>query len=85
MLSQAESNILVCVGLALPHFLYAAIWFFPQLWMAVFRKRSVEAFETLAWALKGAITAIANTHMPLIRSRYQPLQWPACVLQACSS
>ncbi|KAI3433647.1 hypothetical protein D9Q98_003456 [Chlorella vulgaris] len=53
MLSQAESNILVCVGLALPHFLYAAIWFFPQLWMAVFKKRSVEAFETLAWALKG--------------------------------
>jgi hypothetical protein len=54
--SLDASNYLVCAGLALPHFLYAFIWFFPKRWMAMFKKRSVEAFETAAWALKGAIT-----------------------------
>ena len=63
-LSQADSNTLVCLGLALPHFLYAYIWFFPQQWMAAFKKRSVEVFETLAWALKGAITRHPHGPMP---------------------
>lgn len=61
-LSLAESNYLVCVALALPHFLYAFIWFFPQRWMALFKKRSVEAFETVAWFLKGA-EQLAINHM----------------------
>jgi hypothetical protein len=59
-LSLAESNYLVCGALALPHFLYAFIWFFPQRWMALFKKRSVEAFETVAWFLKGAIGSEAR-------------------------
>ena len=56
------SNYLVCAGLAAPHFLYAYIWFFPQQWMAAFMKRSVEAFETMAWLLKGAV--IRGREMP---------------------
>ena len=54
MLSLPASNWLVCGCLAAPHFLYAYIWFFPKQWQAVFKKRSVEAFETLAWLLKSA-------------------------------
>lgn len=56
-LSEMDSNYLVCACLAAPHILYAYIWFFPQQWMAAFKKRSVEAFETLAWVLKGASAA----------------------------
>lgn len=52
MLSLDESNWLVCAALAAPHALYAFIWFFPRTWQAVFKKRSVEAFETVAWLLK---------------------------------
>ena len=52
MLSLEESNWLVCGALAAPHLLYAFIWFFPRTWQAAFKKRSVEAFETVAWLLK---------------------------------
>ena len=41
--------------LALPHLLYAFIWFFPHLWMNAFKKRSVEVFETVAWLMKGTL------------------------------
>ena len=47
------SNYTVCACLAAPHLLYAYIWFFPQHWRAAFKQRSVEAFETVAWLLKG--------------------------------
>lgn len=46
------SNWTVAGGLAAPHLLYAFIWFFPRSWQAIFKKRSVEAFETVAWLLK---------------------------------
>lgn len=51
-LSLEQSNWAVCAALAAPHLLYAYIWFFPRQWQAIFKKRSVEAFETLAWLLK---------------------------------
>ncbi|EFN59374.1 hypothetical protein CHLNCDRAFT_137846 [Chlorella variabilis] len=81
-LSQADSNTLVCLGLALPHFLYAYIWFFPQQWMAAFKKRSVEVFETLAWALKG-VQFLSVAYWWLLRkpagvdvTAVPPLAWP---------
>lgn len=46
------SNWTVAGGLSAPHLLYAFIWFFPRSWQAIFKKRSVEAFETVAWLLK---------------------------------
>lgn len=46
------SNWTVAGCLAAPHLLYAYIWFFPRSWQAIFKKRSVEAFETVAWLLK---------------------------------
>ena len=46
------SNLAVVGCLAAPHLLYAYIWFLPRQWQAIFKKRSVEAFETLAWLLK---------------------------------
>lgn len=32
--------------IALPHFLYAFIWFRPKAWMSLFRKNPVDAFAT---------------------------------------
>lgn len=52
--AQAASNWGVVAALAAPHALYAYIWFFSHQWRGAFKKRSVEAFETTAWALKGA-------------------------------
>lgn len=46
------SNWIVVGALALPHLLYAFIWYMPELWMKTFQKRSVEVFETCAWLLK---------------------------------
>lgn len=51
--SVEASNWGVVACLALPHLLYAFIWFFPQRWMAAFKKSSVVIFENVAWALKG--------------------------------
>jgi len=48
------SNWVVVGCLALPHLLYAYIWFFPHKWRALFKKQSVDVFEKLAWLLKGA-------------------------------
>lgn len=39
--------------LAIPHFLYAFIWYFPHLWMKAFGKHSIQCFESIAWILKG--------------------------------
>ena len=52
-LQLASSDWILVVALALPHLLYAFIWFFPHLWMRAFKKSSVETFELLAWTLKG--------------------------------
>ena len=52
------SNYTVCACLAAPHLLYAYIWFFPQHWRAAFKQRSVEAFETVAWLLKGVASCL---------------------------
>jgi hypothetical protein len=43
----------VVASLASCHVLYAFIWFFPSTWMSLFKKKSVEVFETIAWLLKG--------------------------------
>jgi hypothetical protein len=43
----------VVASLASPHMLYAFIWFFSGVWMRMFKKKSVEVFETIAWLLKG--------------------------------
>lgn len=50
----AVSNWGVVAALAIPHILYAFIWFLPGLWMKAFKRKSVEVFETAAWLLKGA-------------------------------
>jgi hypothetical protein len=49
------SNWTVVICLALPHFLYAFIWFFPQRWRAMFPQNPIQVFENTAWLLKGAI------------------------------
>lgn len=49
----AVSDWLLVVVLAIPHLLYAFIWFFPHLWMRAFKKNSAEVFESMAWLLKG--------------------------------
>lgn len=49
----ALSDWLVVVALALPHLMYAFIWYFPDTWMSWFKKKSVQVFETIAWVLKG--------------------------------
>lgn len=46
------SNWTVVGALAMPHVLYAFIWYMPQVWMKLFKKKSVEVFETCAWFLK---------------------------------
>jgi hypothetical protein len=51
----ALSNWQVVVALALPHLLYAFIWYFPTTWMSWFKNKSVQVFESLAWALKGTL------------------------------
>ncbi|KAI7841557.1 hypothetical protein COHA_004728 [Chlorella ohadii] len=60
------SNWTVAGCLAAPHLLYAYIWFFPRSWQAIFKKRSVEAFETVAWLLK-IIQALAVAYWWLLR------------------
>jgi hypothetical protein len=47
------SNWGVVGALALPHLLYAFIWYFPHMWMRLFGKSSVRVFESMAWLLKG--------------------------------
>lgn len=37
---------LVFAAIALPHFLYAYIWFKPDSWMRLFPKNPVDAFAT---------------------------------------
>lgn len=77
MLSLDESNWLVCAALAAPHALYAFIWFFPRTWQAAFKKRSVEAFETVAWLLKSARGG--RRGQPWARACCRPLRG----IQAC--
>lgn len=43
----------VITTLALPHLLYAYIWFNSSTWLKTFGKKSVQRFETAAWLLKG--------------------------------
>lgn len=45
----------VVTAIALPHFLYALIWFFPDAWRRLCGKHPVAHFQTAAWMLKGAI------------------------------
>lgn len=53
------SNWGVVVALALPHLLYAFIWYFPHIWMRLFRKSSVRVFESMAWLLKGTSLVVS--------------------------
>ena len=67
------SNWTVVAALASPHLLYAFIWFYPDQWMKAFKKGSVQAFESAAWALKGddrAADRLASPPTP--RSRAAP-------------
>jgi hypothetical protein len=59
-LSQCESPsvlrpspLLVMFAIALPHFLYAFIWFKPQAWKRVFPNNAVDAFATAGLLGKG--------------------------------
>lgn len=47
------SDWMVVLALALPHLLYAYIWFYPQQWKDTFKGRSVDIFASIAGALKG--------------------------------
>lgn len=58
------SNWGVAGALAAPHLLYAYIWFLPKQWQAIFKKRSVETFETVAWLLKSECGAAAGRPGP---------------------
>lgn len=53
----------VVAAIALPHFLYAGIWFFPDAWQRLCgKKHAVQHFETAAWALKGACICVQCAH-----------------------
>ena len=56
MAQDDAADWLVIGALALPHLLYAFIWFFPNRWMTLFKSKSVEVFETVAWMLKGKLS-----------------------------
>lgn len=58
------SNWAAAGALAAPHLLYAYIWFLPKQWQAIFKKRSVETFETVAWLLKSECGAAAGRPGP---------------------
>lgn len=47
------SPLLVMLAIALPHFLYAFIWFKPQAWKRMFPNNAVDAFATAGIAGKG--------------------------------
>lgn len=47
------SALAVCFAIALPHFLYAFIWFRPEQWMKFFPKSPVDAFATAGLIGKG--------------------------------
>lgn len=55
-LTQDQSNWAVVIALALPHLLYAFIWFFPQQWLQTFKSKAVDVFASVAVALKGTFT-----------------------------
>lgn len=57
--TEEASNWLVVGALASPHILYACIWYFPQIWMKIYGRWSVQVFESLAWILKCAIDGCA--------------------------
>ena len=51
---------LVTAAVASPHVLYAFIWLLPDIWLALFSKKShraVYGFECCAWFLKCKLTA----------------------------
>lgn len=51
--NAAPEDWYVITTLALPHLLYAYIWFNSSTWLKTFGKKSVQRFETAAWLLKG--------------------------------
>lgn len=58
------SNWALVGALALPHLLYAYIWYFPHIWMRLFGRSSVRVFESMAWFLKGTSLVLrVNSHV----------------------
>lgn len=51
--SLAPNPFAVFGAIALPHFLYAYIWFNPEKWMKMFPKSPVDAFATAGAIGKG--------------------------------
>lgn len=49
----------LAAALATPHFMYAFIWFRPQVWYSWFGKRSVDMMATAAHVCKGASGRLA--------------------------
>jgi hypothetical protein len=45
--------LILAAAVAAPHFLYAFIWFKPQVWMRLFPKNAVDAFATCGLLGKG--------------------------------
>lgn len=72
------SDVAVVACLAAPHLLYAYIWYFPQQWLAAFKKQSVWVFEAVAWALKGEPPrrSRARTADPPLPLFGRSLRWP---------
>ena len=64
--------------IALPHILYAAIWYQPQIWRAQFRGLSVEIFSRVASALKG--TALQHVSLDSILNSQTAYTGPHCIL-----
>jgi hypothetical protein len=44
--AQPVSPLLLCAAVSAPHFLYAFIWFYPDVWQRLFPKNAVQAFAT---------------------------------------
>ena len=72
------SDVAVVACLAAPHLLYAYIWYFPQQWLAAFKKQSVWVFEAVAWALKGEPPrrSRARTADPPLPLFGRSVRWP---------
>lgn len=56
----APHPLLVFTAIALPHFLYAYIWFKPDSWMRMFPKSPVDAFATAGLVGKCKLSSIVT-------------------------
>lgn len=53
------ANVQACAFIALPHFIYAFIWFYPRVWRHWFGKKAADAFAMVGLVTKGGSCGVA--------------------------